>query len=100
MAVGAGAYEVEKEYRRLAGTVHVEAPELLQAWEDIMDDDFTFAIIGQPTWTREQVKVFYPQFRIVSAANGGPPANEPLPTVGLLNRHGVFEIPQLCTLVR
>ena len=81
-------HQVEKRYTRMAGTVHAEAHDILAEIEDILvrnscefftksidfssllynimiqkDEDFTFAVPGQPTWKREEFKVNYPPFR-------------------------------------
>ena len=77
-------HQVERRYTRMAGTVHAEAHDILAEIEDILvrnvweiltksidssslrfqkDEDFTFAVPGQPTWKREEFKVNYPPFR-------------------------------------
>ena len=107
-------YKVEKRYTKLDGTVHADAPDILAEIETILvsnfssftflsfnpsyfltqDDDFTFALTGQPEWKREDFKMLYPKFRhtvsskvllqlILSqlASNGGPPANIAVPNI-------------------
>ena len=73
---------MERKYTNLMATVHADAPEILIEIENILvrkilskfvsmqifflllqDEDFTFSVIGQPAWKREQFKELYPFFR-------------------------------------
>jgi len=76
-------------HKKLAGTVHADAWEILLEIENILDDDFSLVVQGQPECKREQFKERYPLFRQKLADNGGPPPNSPNanilnPTVDLL----------------
>jgi len=64
-------------HKKLAGTVHADAWEILLEIENILDDDFSLVVQGQPECKREQFKERYPLFRQKLADNGGPPPNSP-----------------------